>query len=165
MSDPQLVIAELEARVAELERLLQRRSEELCRLQRLLPQRALLMLSRVVTGRPPLGGLAYDPESWEESTTLQRRRVSSVLDDLWLSRPAPVATYGSRLQPAAGPSVLAGPALGPSGTAQPEAEGRSLQGPGLAYEDPEQWHESTSLRSIDVGSAVRDAWRSRRSSS
>ncbi len=80
-----LRIARLEARVEALEAALLRRSDELRALQRLLPGRELLNLSRLKGGLPPLASGSYDLDVWRETTQLTTANVEDTLRDLWQS--------------------------------------------------------------------------------
>ncbi len=80
-----LRIARLEARVAALEGALVRRSNELRELQRHLPGRELLNLSRLAGGLPPVPRGRYDLEVWRETTALSTANVEVTLLDLWQS--------------------------------------------------------------------------------
>ena len=85
-----LRIAQLEARVAALEAALVRRSKELRELQRHLPSRELLNLSRLAGGLPPVPRGRYDLDIWRETTALSTANVEETLLDLWQSlAPAP----------------------------------------------------------------------------
>ncbi len=85
-----LRIARLEARVVALEEALVRRSNELRELQRILPSRELLNLSRLAGGLPPVPRGRYDLEVWRETTALTHANVQETLLDLWQSvAPAP----------------------------------------------------------------------------
>lgn len=87
-----LRIARLEARVATLEEALAKRSNELRELQRLLPSRELLNLSRLAGGLPPVPRGRYDLEVWRETTALSTANVEETLLDLWQSlAPSPAA--------------------------------------------------------------------------
>lgn len=87
-----LRIARLEARVAALEQALVRRSSELRELQRHLPNRELLNLSRLTGGLPPIPRGRYDLEVWRETTALSTANVEETLLDLWQSlAPTPSA--------------------------------------------------------------------------
>jgi hypothetical protein len=88
-----LRIARLEARVAALEEALVRRSRELRELQRHLPSRELLNLSRLAGGLPPVPHGRYDLEVWRETTALSTASVEETLLDLWQSlTPMPSAS-------------------------------------------------------------------------
>ena len=91
--DPSLSIARLEGRVAALEEALERRSRELCQLQRLLPARELAALSRLLAGLPPSPASPYDPLHWRETTFLTDADVEETLTDLWrtVAPPAPAS--------------------------------------------------------------------------
>lgn len=80
-----LRIARLEARVAALEEALVKRSRELRELQRHLPSRELLNLSRLAGGLPPVPRGRYDLEIWRETTALSTANVEETLVDLWQS--------------------------------------------------------------------------------
>ncbi len=80
-----LRIARLEARVATLEAVLLRRSNELRELQKLLPSRELLNFSRLADGLPPLPFGSYDLAIWRETTALTAANVPETLRDLWQS--------------------------------------------------------------------------------
>ena len=80
-----LRIARLEARVVALEEALARRSNELRELQRLLPSRELLNLSRLAGGLPPVPRGSYNLEVWRETTALTTATVEDTLLDLWQS--------------------------------------------------------------------------------
>jgi len=87
-----LRIARLEARVAGLEEALVRRSRELRELQRQLPGRELLNLSRRTAGLPPVPQGRYELEIWRETTALSTASVEETLLDLWQSlTPTPSA--------------------------------------------------------------------------
>ncbi|HXU29892.1 MAG TPA: hypothetical protein VN851_04875 [Thermoanaerobaculia bacterium] len=91
-SESALRIARLEARVAALEEALVRRSRELRELQRHLPSRELLNLSRLAGGLPPVPTGRYDLEVWRETTALTSASVEETLRDLWQSlTPEPFA--------------------------------------------------------------------------
>lgn len=107
MIDHDLLVAELEARVAALEALLDQRSVELRELQRRIGVPGLVVLSRVQAGRTDLGSRSYVPEHWHEVLTLDSLGVAEVLSDLWASRPAPAA---ARLAALNAGRVLEGPA-------------------------------------------------------
>ncbi len=88
-----LRIARLEARVATLEEVLLRRSNELLELQQLLPSRELLNFSRRAGGLPPIPLGSYDLEIWRETTALTSANVPETIRDLWRSlAPAPAAS-------------------------------------------------------------------------
>jgi hypothetical protein len=78
-------IARLEAQVAALEAALERRSRELCAIQRAVCTRDLLNISRLQAGLPPLGRRAYDVRHWRETVEVAPAEVEEVLDDLWAS--------------------------------------------------------------------------------
>jgi hypothetical protein len=80
-----LRIVRLQARVAALEEALVRRSTQLRELQRLLPGRELLNLSRLAGGLPPIPRGRYDLETWRETTALSTANVEETLLDLWRS--------------------------------------------------------------------------------
>jgi hypothetical protein len=143
MVERSLILEELQARVAELERLLEVRSAELRALQRLLDHRDLLILTRLSLGRPPLEGLAYSPELWEETTNLRRLEVGTALDDLWLARPTgpvPEPVVRAPRQPVPSP------------------------GPELRVGDPSGWDESNTLDSATVAETFGAVWADREES-
>jgi len=80
-----LTIAQLEARVAALEAALERRSEEVRRLQRELPERELVVLSRLSAGLPPGPATPFEPDRWRETAELTPAEVEETLTDLWRS--------------------------------------------------------------------------------
>lgn len=82
---PEARIAYLEGRVAALEAALERRSELLRRMQREAHPEALLLLSRLEGGLPPLPLQGYDPERWQETTDLVEADVERTMTDLWRS--------------------------------------------------------------------------------
>lgn len=138
-----LILEELQARVSELERLLEVRSAELRALQRLLDHRDLLILTRLSLGRPPLEGLAYSPELWEESTGLRRLEVATTLEDLWIARPAGPA-----------PDPIDRVARYPLPT----------PGPALRVGKPEGWHETNTLDPATVEETFGAVWPEREES-
>ena len=79
------LIARLEARVAELEALLERRSRELRLFQRHMCHRDLIVLSRIAAGVYPLPFGPFEPEFWPESTDLTPAEVGDTLEALWSS--------------------------------------------------------------------------------
>lgn len=87
--DPELEIAYLEARVEALEAALERRSEELRRLQERLGPRPFLELSRELRGLPPLPHHAYSLEMWRETSEMSDADVEESLHDLWASLEPP----------------------------------------------------------------------------
>lgn len=96
--DASLTIARLEARAAALEAALERRSAEIRRLQRELPERELVALSRVSAGLPPGPATPFEPEQWRETTELTPAEVAATLTDLWRSlRPQEPASGGRRI--------------------------------------------------------------------
>ncbi len=137
MVDRSLILEELQARVAELERLLEVRSAELRALQRLLDHRDLLILTRLSLGRPPLEGLAYSPELWEETTSLRRLDVATTIGDLWVARPT-----------------------GPLPQPVDRTARHPLPTPGaeLRVGDPEGWNETNTLDPATVAQALGAAW-------
>lgn len=87
--DPRLAVARLEARVAKLEALLERRSLELRLIQSYVCPRDLAVIDRVLSRRSPLPA-GFDPESWSESAELRSAEVAETLEALWRSlHPAP----------------------------------------------------------------------------
>lgn len=80
-----LELARLETRVAALEAALERRSGELRRIQRALPGRELVVVSRLLAGLPPFPTDPYDPRGWRETTALSAADVEETLTDLWRS--------------------------------------------------------------------------------
>ena len=82
--DP-VVIARLEARVAELEALLERRSRELRLFQKHMCHRDLIVLSRITAGLFPLPFGPFEPEFWPESTHLTTAEVGDTMEALWSS--------------------------------------------------------------------------------
>ena len=79
------LIVRLQARVAELERLLERRSRELRRIQKHVCHRDLLIISRICAGLTPLPLGAFDPGFWQETTALTPAEVGPTLEALWSS--------------------------------------------------------------------------------
>lgn len=79
------LIARLQARVAELEALLERRSRELRQIQKHACHRDLLVISRISAGLPPLPFGAFDPDFWQETTNLTAAEVEPTLEALWSS--------------------------------------------------------------------------------
>ncbi|MFP5285174.1 MAG: hypothetical protein ACLGI9_05500, partial [Thermoanaerobaculia bacterium] len=69
------LIARLQARVAALEALLERRSRELRQIQKQVCHRDLLVISRISAGLPPLPFGAFDPDFWQETTNLTAAEV------------------------------------------------------------------------------------------
>jgi len=90
-----LTIARLEARVAALEAALLRRSRELQRLQRALPPRDLVIVSRLLADLPLNPAMPYDPAHWRETSELTAAEVEDVLTDLWRSLAAAPGAAGS----------------------------------------------------------------------
>jgi hypothetical protein len=84
-SSERQTIARLEARVAALEAALEERSRELCRIQRSVCHRDLVLISRLRAGLPPLPRGAYEPAFWRETTELTAADVEETLRDLWSS--------------------------------------------------------------------------------
>lgn len=80
--DP-VTIARLEARVTALEDALVRRSRELRALQRHLCPRDLTILQRLRSGLCPVPRGPFDPELWDESTSLHPADVADTLRHLW----------------------------------------------------------------------------------
>lgn len=78
-------IARLQSRVSALEALLERRSRELRLIQKHACHRDLLVISRVVSGLSPLPFGPFDPDFWQETTTLTPAEVSETLEILWSS--------------------------------------------------------------------------------
>lgn len=79
------LIARLQARVAALEALLERRSRELRQIQKHVCHRDLLVISRVCAGLSPLPVGAFDPDFWQETTVLTQAEVEPTLESLWSS--------------------------------------------------------------------------------
>lgn len=79
------LIARLQARVAALEALLERRSRELRQIQKHVCHRDLLVISRISAGLPPLPFGAFDPDFWQETTNLTAAEVEPTLEALWSS--------------------------------------------------------------------------------
>jgi hypothetical protein len=84
-SEAQRTIARLEARVASLEAALERRSQELRRIQQHVCKQDLILISRLLAGLPPLPFGAYEPDLWRETTALTPAEVEETLTDLWRS--------------------------------------------------------------------------------
>jgi len=84
-------IARLEARVAALETALEERSRQLRTIQRYVCRRDLLVISRLLSGLPPLPRGAYEPSFWHETTELTAAEVEETLQDLWTSVAPPCA--------------------------------------------------------------------------
>lgn len=78
-------IARLQARVAALEALLERRSRELRTIQKHVCHRDLLVISRITAGLSPLPFGAFDPDFWQETTALTPAEVAPTLEALWSS--------------------------------------------------------------------------------
>lgn len=78
-------ITYLEARVAELEALLDRRSRELRLLQKHVCHRDLIVMSRIAAGLPPLPFGPFEPDFWGETTHLAQAEVGDTLEALWSS--------------------------------------------------------------------------------
>lgn len=79
------LVARLQARVAALEALLERRSRELRLIQKHVCHRDLLVISRICAGLSPLPYGPFDPEFWQESTHLVAAEVEPTLEALWSS--------------------------------------------------------------------------------
>jgi len=79
------LVARLQARVAALEALLERRSRELRRIQKHVCHRDLLVISRISSGLSPLPFGPFDAEFWQESTCLTAAEVEPTLEALWSS--------------------------------------------------------------------------------
>jgi len=77
------LIARLQARVAALEALLERRSRELRRIQKHVCHRDLLIISRVSAGLSALPFGAFDPDFWQETAALTPAEVEPTLEALW----------------------------------------------------------------------------------
>jgi hypothetical protein len=84
-------IARLEARVAALEAALAERSQLLRLIQRHVCGRDLLVISRLLSGLPPLPRGAYEPGFWRETTELTAADIEETLQDLWTSVAPPRA--------------------------------------------------------------------------
>jgi hypothetical protein len=84
-SEEQLEIAHLQAQVTALEAALARRSRELRLIQTYICRRDLILVSRLVSGFPPLPFGAYEPAFWQETTELTGAHVEETLIDLWRS--------------------------------------------------------------------------------
>lgn len=84
-SEEQLEIVHLQAQVAALEALLARRSRELRLIQKYICRRDLILVSRLLSGFPPLPFGAYEPAFWQETTELTAAHVEETLVDLWRS--------------------------------------------------------------------------------
>lgn len=84
-SEEAKLIARLQARVAALEALLERRSRELRTIQKHVCHRDLLVISRIAAGLSPLPFGAFDPDFWQETTHLTPAEVDSTLEALWSS--------------------------------------------------------------------------------
>lgn len=85
LESPEERIAYLEARLEGLEAALAARSRELRKLQRHLTGEDLLLLSRILSGLPPLPQRAYGMSLWSETTELESADVEETLHDLWRS--------------------------------------------------------------------------------
>jgi hypothetical protein len=83
--DPRQSIARLEARVAALEKAIERRSRELLDIQRHVCRRDVVVISRIRAGLPPLPYGAYEPAFWHETADLRPADVEETLEDLWSS--------------------------------------------------------------------------------
>lgn len=84
-SEEQSEIARLQAQVAALETVLARRSRELRLIQKYICRRDLILVSRLLSGFPPLPFGAYEPAFWQETTALTGAHVEETLVDLWRS--------------------------------------------------------------------------------
>lgn len=84
-SEEQLEFVRLQARVAALEEALARRSRELRLIQKYICRRDLILVSRLLSGLPPLPFGAYEPAFWHETTALTATHVEETLVDLWRS--------------------------------------------------------------------------------
>lgn len=82
-SEEAKTIARLQARVAALEALLERRSRELRRIQKHVCHRDLLVIARVSAGLSPLPFGAFDPDFWQETPALTPAEVEPTLEALW----------------------------------------------------------------------------------
>lgn len=78
-------IAGLEARVAALEALLERRSRELRLIQKHLCHRDLILVERVTAGFSPFAYGPFEPDDWGETTQLVPADVGDTLEALWSS--------------------------------------------------------------------------------
>ncbi len=85
MSSPEAQIARLEARIEALEAALERRSRELRLIQRLVSERELVNISRILSGRPPLPRGDFQLDSWNETSELRSADVETTLHELWSS--------------------------------------------------------------------------------
>lgn len=84
MASPEkLRIAELESRVAGLEKALEKRSRELRLIQEHACSTDLVLIHRVSCGLPPLPQYAYELARWNESPELNAAEVEKALTDLW----------------------------------------------------------------------------------
>ncbi len=83
VSADKLRIAELESRVASLEKALEKRSRELRLIQKHACSTDLVLIHRVSCGLPPLPQFAYELSRWNESPELNAAEVEKALTDLW----------------------------------------------------------------------------------
>jgi hypothetical protein len=83
VSADKLRIAELESRVASLEKALEKRSRELRLIQNHACSTDLVLIHRVSCGLPPLPQFAYELSRWNESPELNATEVEKALTDLW----------------------------------------------------------------------------------
>jgi len=86
-------VAELEARVERLERILSERSDLLQAITEQLCDRDLTTLSRLCAGLSPLPRPGIGLIGWRESTELVPAQVPEAMSELWDSiRPAPATS-------------------------------------------------------------------------
>lgn len=84
-------LVRLQARIAALEAALHRRSEELRRIQQLLPRADLAVIERVVAEMPLGDPRAHSASAWRETYQLVPGEVDRILDDLWSATGGPRA--------------------------------------------------------------------------
>lgn len=82
-ADPHAEVLRLEARVAELERILGERSRVLRYLARELCEEDLLTFSRSACGLPPLARAGFGLRGWRETTVLSSGDVDRTMRELW----------------------------------------------------------------------------------
>lgn len=85
MTQKNLTIARLEARIATLERKLAERSAWIRAFARDSRDEELIRLERAVLGLPPLPRPGFGLRGWSETTTLSQGDVETTMRELWRS--------------------------------------------------------------------------------
>jgi hypothetical protein len=86
---PAETVSRLEARVANLERLLADRSRLLRQLTRVVCEDDLMSFSRLSVGQPPIPRAGFGLRGWRETTSMSEGDVDQTLVELWRSLAPP----------------------------------------------------------------------------